>query len=80
MQGPSPHGDQYTTIVYKRCATEVVHDWGSVKHLTAVRATSPEAPKQLAKVVPPKGARLLQSTLHAFFQPRVLNPEDTEDT
>ena len=35
---------------------------------------------QLAKVLPPKGVWQLQSTLHAFFQPRVLLPEDSEDT
>ena len=82
---PSPGGEQYRTIVYKRGATEIVHDHASMKRLTAVRATSPppcptEAPVQLAEVLPPKGVRQLQSTLHAFFQPCVLLPEDTEDT
>ena len=53
VQGPSPHGEQYRTIVYKRGATEVVHDRAFVKRLTAVRATSPppspmETPVQLA--------------------------------
>ena len=69
VQRPSPHGDQYRTIVYKRGATEVVHDHASVKRLTAVRATSPpprptEAPVQPAEVLPPKGVQQLRSTLH----------------
>ena len=63
----------------------LVHDYTSVERLTAVRATSPppyptEAPVQPAEVLPPKGVRHLQSTLHAFFQPRVLFPKDPEDT
>ena len=41
VQGPSPHGDQYRCMVYKCGATEVVHYCASVKHLTAVQATSP---------------------------------------
>ena len=85
VQGPSPHGDQSRTIVYKRGATEVVHDCAPVKRLTAVRATSPppcptEAPVQLAQVLPPKGVGQLQSTLHAFFQPHIFPLEDNEDT
>ena len=32
----------------------------------------------LAEVLPPKGVWQLQSTLHAFFQPRVQLPEDTD--
>jgi hypothetical protein len=35
VQGPSPHGDQYRTITYKRGAAEVVHDRASLKRLTA---------------------------------------------
>ena len=35
VQGPSPHGDQYRTITYKRGATEVVHGRASLKRLTA---------------------------------------------
>ena len=35
---------------------------------------------QPAEVLPPKGVRQLQSTLHAFFQPRIQLPEDPEDT
>ena len=85
VQGPSPHGDQYRTITYKRGATQVVHDRASLKRLTAVHATSPpprpaETPVPPAQVLPPKGVRQLQSTLHAFFQPRVQLPEDLEDT
>ena len=79
VQGPSPHGEQYRTITYKHGATEVEHDRAAVKRLTAVLATSPpprptETPVQPAEELPPKGVRQLQSTLHAFFQPRVLLP------
>ena len=73
VQGPSPHSGQYKTIVYKRGATEVVHDHAAVKHLIAVLATSPPP----AEVFPPKGVRQLQSTMHAFFELRVLPHEDT---
>jgi hypothetical protein len=82
VQGPSPRGDQYRTITYKCGATEVVHDRASLKRLTAVRATSPpprpaETPVPPAEVLPPKGVRQLQSTLHAFFQPRVQTMDPT---
>ena len=85
VQGPSPRGEQYRTITYKRGAAEVVHDRASLKRLTAVQTTSPpprpaETPVQPAEVLPPKGVRQLQSTLHAFFQPRVQLPEDPEGT
>ena len=41
VQGPSPHGEQYRTITYKRGVAEVVHDRASLKRLTAVQTTSP---------------------------------------
>ena len=70
VHGPSPHGDQYRTIVCKRGATEVVYGRAAIIRLTVVRATSPpprptEASVQAAEVLPSKGVGWLQSTLHA---------------
>ena len=79
VQGPSPHGDQYRTIVYKCGATEVVYYCASIKRLTAVWATPPppaEARVQPAEVQLPKSVWQLPSTLHAFSQPCVLPPNN----
>ena len=69
VQGPSPHGDRYRTIVYKCGATEVVHDRASLKRLTAVRATSPpsrpaETPVPPAEVLPRKS---LHGTIRSLY-------------
>ena len=33
VQGPSPHGEQYRSIVHKRGATEVAHDRTETAHM-----------------------------------------------
>ena len=43
VQGPSPHGEQYRTITYKRGAAEVVHDRASVTRKRGKQAAAKPA-------------------------------------